>query len=309
MQNRKKRKRNLPLSARVINGSAITLGIAFFLFSLFIYREVPSLHGLVQVLVSIGAGLVSAVLINILYEIRSRNIVLKMIEKASVEAWNTISKIRDDQSVDLVFSRKANKVIVEIEHEFQYLGLSRISYRDDVSIFSDFRGKAPSKESFSDSEYVPDFYFKKISINNLPIKRWSQDSDRVELCNVTNGKLFYSQDIDMPSMGGKSQKLTFNIHNTYDVVDKLVWSFQELSEDAVINIEIKDDCDDLEFFFRVNHPLAKDIIQKNIKSVGIDPKTGKLFEKTINITIHEKILPYHGFEISWIPRESKSSVE
>lgn len=304
-KNTKKFKRNLPFSFITINAFAIGIGIVLFIVAFAIYQKNVSYNGLIQVLMSIGAGLISAVLINILYEIRSQNPVLKMIMDASRESWNTINKIRDDQSVNIKFSKKNDKLIAKITHEFQYIGITRQSYKAEIAIFSDFRGEAPKKEELNNANYYPAFYFEKISLNNLPVKKWNQISDRGDLCNVINGRIFYSQDIDMPSKGGQSKKLKFEIHNTYDINDKLVWTFQELSEDAVINIEIDNSFKELDFFLRLNHPLAKDIIQKNIQSVAIDSKTGKLTEDNISLRIHEKILPFQGFEMHWNQKSPK----
>jgi len=123
-----------------------------------------------------------------------------------------------------------------------------------------------------------------------------------------NGKLHFETDYDAPTTSDKSKKFKFVIHNEYQTTDKLVWNFEEISEDkCTITIKIqKYHYDNFQFYIRINHPCTSTIVADNKSSITdeIEGKLnfleGKAGYHHCTIIINKKILTYQGFELSWI---------
>ena len=285
-----------PIKPMVINFITFAVGIIL----IFLYFSSATIaYEVSTVVVGVGTGLVSASVINFLFEMRTRNKIIEMVTSATMENWSSVNRIRAQQKVELTFKKVGSKIHVEVLHDFSYEGWKKFSHDDTVSIENDYRGILyPQEENFETT--IPPCYFKEVRVDGEIKATWDKPDDRKDMCRITKGKLYYNMPITIPPQQGRVD-LQFFIHNEYELSDKLVWTFQEISEGAKLHIKLDKSCRNMCFYFRVNHPLAKDIIHDNVQRIQTDPRTGLVKIDSINGYFHlnKKILPNQGFEIAW----------
>jgi len=112
----------------------------------------------------------------------------------------------------------------------------------------------------------------------------------------------------MPPLSDDSREISFKIRTEYQKNDRLLWTFQEVCENAYIRIVREGKCRDMTFHISLDHPLETMILEKDNKlDKDISPQTGKISEDNYDcsIEISRSILPSQGFAISWFPNEDK----
>lgn len=293
---KKSKGKTKPMSPMLINGITFILGLIF----LVIRFAIPNIpYDISSGLLSVGTAFFSTSIINFLWERRTRNAVLKMFTDSTIENWKSVNKIRSDQVVILDFKAENDKMIVTITHKFTYNGTGSRSYKDVLIIYSDYIGEPPCLETLDTAP--PPFYFKKVIEDDKIIAEWKKGKPRENLCTILGGKLKYTRNLKMPAEN-ENRRFEFEIHNEYRLTDRLVWTFQELSENATIRINLDSIKHDYIPFFRVNHPSSYEIVNDNGQNITLDTVTGEILEYNEEFQINKKILPNQGFEISWKPK-------
>ena len=270
--------------------------------------------------------------------------VMQRFHKAILDAWPEICRIRYDQSITFNFSKGSRSngveyINLDIIHEFCYKNDQNVQDRFFLHVFSDFRNiNEPAQDGKAEGESTQGkdakrFYFRKIhlspgllleydTIEKLHGKEYVNDLLANTECK---NKLSFRQDV-FSIEPNQRRGLSFEIHSEYELTDRLVWSFQEISEKVDVTINLLDDCictpNDM-FILTINHPLEAVILDKN-KSLD---KNGKIkFEcpeskqnsgskynsddkqssdsqrsigKQSKFKLWDTILPYQGFELSW----------
>lgn len=294
-----------PVQPMLINSITILIGTV--LIALYITPRIE--FEFITVVIGVGTGLVSASLINILFEMRTRNKVIEMTTSATMENWPSVNRIRGKQKVNITFKKAGEKIHVTTRHNFTYEGRGRFAHDESLAIESDYRGILyPEQEDFADVD--PPCYFREVLVDDKVIASWENPDERKRLCTITRGKLRCVTPFIMPPHGG-SVGLEFLIHSEYELNDRLTWTFQEIAESADIRIRVDPNCHDMFFYFRVNHPLTEGIVKDNHDRIPTSSRTGKIEIESLSslsskdyFHYNKKILPNQGFEIAWSDRDN-----
>jgi len=285
------------LSPNTINGITCILGVIS-IFSAFIINAISDF---IVILVGFGTSLISMGLINFLWGLRVENRVLKTVTDATMHAWSSVNKMRYNQMVHICFLEKNGKIIANIKHDFEYAGEFPFTVPGNLEIYSDYRGNKYDAKN-------PSTYIEEFSENGTPVLKWDNESDRERLCFFKYGRLYFSHQIKIPPLHDNPAKYSFIIHADYQLNDRLIWTFQEVSENAKIRIERKGICQNMPFHLNIDHPLESLILEKDNKSLQIDQKTGKINQNDFIINIERSILPSQGFAISWYPENANKNI-
>jgi hypothetical protein len=275
---------------------------------------------LFSVIVGGGVSFISSAIINIIwaynanYKMERAN---ERFEKANARLHTMVfralglqTKIRREQRVNIAFESNNGRIIAHIEHSFCYNTDDDFGQDRNIEIFSDFRGDVPREEDIKAKDFQPAFYFVRIEEDHITVADWEVIADRDVLCNVENGKLYYKKETTLPperAIDTKSFK--FYIHNEYGLYDRLVWTFQEFSRNIVVHVVKGAGCEDIPFFFRINHPEVNEIVSENNPddNLKLDAISGQIKAERLELRIKHDVLPYQGFEISWGVNEKKKT--
>jgi len=270
----------------------------------------------------LGASMLSAALINLLWDKMKSSTAWRMLEKSMYTNWDEFSKVRYNQTVEMTFTLKDGGVDVKTEHSFSYK-VSELREYDkkfcDVSIFSDFQPVYFGGDVQDDA-----FHFESINIGITGFKelKWSNavntEGDVINprlkktLSKQKNGKLTYrSSRLPLPTTDYLD--INFVIRGRYNSKDRIVWIFQELSEDSTIKLNRSGLPNNAVLYMSINHPLAEKILSTSENAGIVDPATGEILIKIsetpdISLELDKSILPYQGFEVHW-DADSKQKVE
>jgi hypothetical protein len=247
---------------------------------------------------SFAVSILSAIIINFVWAF-NMNIIDDRVMTFYNEALGTHSQKRYEQRIEINFSYDNNSGTLKasITHTFDYKK-SEIGKTCEMRIFSDFRGEIPKEDRLKDPQFTPDFYFKQAGTDAKHLK-WANLEDRAKLCNVENGKLLYTDDSTVLNENTDTH-FRFEIRNKYKPHDRMVWNFQDHSDCVTIVVNRDNSCKDKLFYFRLNHPNAKLIMESFQKSQsGSVRENDGLITGNLNFEINRAVLPYHGFEILW----------
>ena len=281
---------------------------------LIILPYIPALNALFyaanmrEAIAGIGSSLLVSALVNWVLsrttkkQINQMEDEIKKANNATLEILGVQNNERRNQVIDIELKKTNGLVLATVTHTFDYREERKAGQKYELKIFSDFRGEIPDYDAVKKNKAEPDFYFKLVEEDNSTLADWVNLSDREKLCTVKFGKLFYSQNITLPS-AGTDKRFKFIIENKYRNHDKLVWTFQEMSTHVIIKLNITPSCKDMNVYLRINHPQVDKIIEEYLEEKNhkndINIGTSKVNVEKLTFTINKNVLPYQGFEISW----------
>ena len=181
-------------------------------------------------------------------------------------------------------------------------------------VFNDFRH---TDEDAGDGK--KHFYFEDIDLGSghtpLNYRRMLETEGKEKtnklLANTErkNKLSFYQEDFSIKA--GEKRDLKFKIHSEYEQTDRLIWAFQEISNNVKVIINLMygkiEDLDN-KFLLTISHPLEEDILRRNpnIRENGEIIFNGEMKRKG-DFILDETLLPYQGFEISWDIKHRKET--
>jgi hypothetical protein len=275
----------------------------------------PKLEKLPALLTGLGTSLCGGALINFLLDKRLNDPVTLNVLAALKEVSGKIDRVRYDQTVSLTFTIKYEKitdengdekkvpakVFVTTVHKFHYRNTSFLAKKYPLSIFSDFRCEGDGDVN----KY--DFHFKEIfrsrdsksDIVDELTRKWvncTTDAEKKELSDRENNKLIWKDEFKIVPQG--ERELSFHIHGEYALNDRLIWSFQEVSDvsaDVKLTVNIDSATSPKDYRIKFNHPNEVEILGQN---PDIDNE-GRLQKPSSDVLLSYVILPYQGFELIW----------
>lgn len=262
-------------------------------------------------LIALGISVLAGVLINTITTLKKeKDLNWHAFERAFYESITTKDRIRHSQRIELCFDVKNdndNKLMsLNIKHSFDFCNMTKI--RQDyrlIKLFNDYHPPncADFNQNFSCTLVVGD---KKV-----PLK--SPDSKDGKIIIETED----SRDAFITLLPNETKHIHYDINNVYSMNDRLIWSFQEISDGAVIAFDVEkmanSDAVVGQYFLTILHPEAEEIKERNLKNNFLN-ENGELCFNTratdgnlapFEIKINNMILPYQGFEIKWRFLESQ----
>jgi len=297
-----------------VNIIMLALGIAlssvqFTVLLSFFSTELIVVSKIELILASIGVTLFCTGVINlvILAVDKGQEDKINMATEMALEILKTCTNVRRNQNITITFNEDGDKIIADITHSFYYNDENKEGKNCSVVIFSDFQGE---KETIT-STSTPKFYFKEVHGED-EVLIWQAESHRKRLYTIKNGKLWIKLNSKFPAKSSTNKEFKFVICNQYNTNDRLFWTFQEMSAgDVTIKIDCRNLTCNRRFYFRIDHHSIEQIITNHNKSIKkdsksnakINPTTGLIEGNYLDLKISENILPYQGFEISWIKND------
>lgn len=296
-----------PLIVHMVCGIiGITLCIIGFVFN---YTNIIlKLGTLSEILIALGISILASVIINIILTLKCENdLNWKAFERAYYQSITKKDRIRYLQRIELHFSvfEKNDKIFMKllIRHSFDYSNKTKVKKKYHIiNLFND--NHIPEPFNVSD-----DFKcFLTVGDTRVKLKRPVRKDGKIMI------EPEYSKDTSFELHPNESEHISYDIESIYSINDRLIWSFQEISEGAVISFDLENMSTNNtlkgKYFLTILHPEADEIKNKNIENGFLD-KNGELhfdnnqisdernsFEP-FEIRICDVILPYQGFEVKW----------
>jgi len=300
----------------------VSLGLALIIFPILFYfvinrQEValPDMSfGIVALICGAGISILVSLFINYIRDKQVNDPIIATVTKATLESWPKISRMRELQHIDFVFS--VNKrtsisgesykfVTVKTTHTFEYANRTGKDNEFRHEMFSDFRHHDEDVDSDNKNRFrfeLIDFDIEghPLIYDEIAELEGIEKANELLACSKDH-KLRFQEDIIIPA--GQNKELHYKIHSEYESTDKLFWPFQEISENVDISIKLMKGFDNNsnnnKFVLKLYHPLENDILEKNpITKDGFINFTGKS-GKSCKINLCSVMLPFQGFELSW----------
>jgi len=245
-------------------------------------------------LIALGVSILASAFINALVTLKETvDLNWKAFEKAFYESITVKDRIRHLQRVELIFKivDDAGKRYMKVstQHSFDFRNDTHL--KQDYKLMKLFNDYHPPMEN-GHFDFACKLYVDNEAIPLKFIHEGSKMEISVEDTNRSTKELHPNE----------SMHIRYEIENFYDLNDRLIWSFQEISDGAVIALSSNDDAQKGTYFITLLHPEAEDIRKKHKNY--FDKKQGNIKmaqseEIPIEIKISNIILPYQGFEIAW----------
>lgn len=271
-------------------------------------KEIAMLRTLSDILIALGVSIVASVIINIILTLKCENdLNWKAFEQAYYQSITKKDRIRYFQRIELRFSvfEKDDNIFMKliIRHSFDYTNKTKVKKKYHIiNLFND--NHIPEPFNVTD-----DFKcFLTVGDARIKLKKPVRKDGKIMI------EPEYTKDTSFVLHPNESEHINYDIESIYSTNDRLIWSFQEISEGAVISfcLENISTINTLKgkYFLTILHPEADEIKNKNIGNGFLD-KNGELhfdnnhmsnerscFEP-FEIRICDVILPYQGFEVKW----------
>jgi len=242
--------------------------------------------------------------INIIVTLKQdKDINWRAFEQAFYESITVNDRIRDKQRIELKFEiiednrKKYMKLVTH--HSFVFNNNTRwTQHYKLMNLFNDYH---PPKK-YDNVKFECQLYVDNRAIELLHTPKGGKMEIWIKDAKQSIVKIASKESIH----------IRYKIVNFYSLNDRLIWSFQEISNGAVIAFDaralLQNDAKKGTYSMTILHPEANEIIKRH--KDFFDEKTGNINlipfeaipseEKTpVEIEMCNIILPYQGFEIAW----------
>jgi len=262
---------------------------------------------------ALGVSILASALVNaIITVIGAKDLNLKAFEQAYYESGiRAKDRIRHSQRIELKFE------IIENDHKKYMKLVTRHSFK--------LCNNTDRKQYYKLMKLFNDYHPPKKHDNIKFECKLYVDSHAIELSHEPKGGKMeiWIKDAKQSIIKidkDESAHICYEIVNFYSLNDRLIWSFQEISDEVVVAFDTKallqSDARRGTYSMTILHPEADEIRKKHRRF--FDEETGNLNLIPlgaisseiipVEIEISNIILPYQGFEIAWkieIPSEKR----
>jgi len=228
---------------------------------------------------TIGGSILATVIVNSIFIRKWRGLPIPVIAEALASKTKFIRK---EQECELIF--EIDNTLIKLKKRHRYSLYNPFPYKmpHTLSMFTDSSKAIRLEKSGFKVVIEPDG--KELTGENLKL-----------FIKYENGKHNFLKGGYKLNPGYKNNQFEFHSVVYYRLIDRLIWTVQELSHGFKVRIINKTGITD-PFEIKINHHRESDI------PVKLPLDTGDGYEQRIEID--SEILPYQGFELTWEIPES-----
>lgn len=226
-------------------------------------------------LTGVGASVLATAIVNAILNIKTKDILLKSIITALQDKTRFI---RRDHSLELEFHLENGEIKVVAKHRFTIVNSSKVfNATKKMRIYTDLSNVNHNKGGFSD-------------VLEPGGSHLSDEDLRKHLRNE-HGKVYFVKNYTIaPHSRAEFQFTSFGY---YRLIDRLIWTVQDLSTDFKVKIKNHTGLQDC-IRIKVNHHFEERIMD------SIKPYWNSIEEmEEWEFGFNAEILPYQGFEVMW----------
>lgn len=235
-------------------------------------------------LTGVGASILATVMSNWLLNYQLENIPIISV----IEALHESSRLmRTNHELQIIFTLEDDSIKARGEHSFTLVNSGNRKFIRNIQVFTD----------------SGDWNLKGGGFNSIlePSGNILNNNELANCLKEKSGKVYFDKMYSFEPRSSNS--FEFHTYAFYRLIDRLIWTVQDFSDDMKITIVNNTGIKNI-FKIKVNHHKEKEI-KNNIHLFEDEYDKREL----IKFSFNSDILPYQGFEIMWNLEQPNKALE